>query len=169
MEHGRRLVSLAVAATILLTTNACSDGPTTPAPVYLMGRTTGAPGGSAAAAPPTARPSHSQIVAAAPPPPMTQPRSPSQHHASRRLIGEQSMALAQKNHGHKVATQTTARRLTYHAAHESSVAAASPSPEQIPLDEPVAPASAARAPASMGPSSRQPTTSWISPPPREHP
>ena len=149
MEHSRMVLSLAVVATALPAT-ACSDGPTAPAPVYLMGQTSGRPGGRAVVGTPLPPPRHSQIVEAVRFPPMMEPRSPSQHQSSGRATGEKRMTFAQKNHGHQVAAQPAARRRTYHAVHASSVAAASSSPEQIPLDAPVmAPAPPAAAPAAV--------------------
>ena len=154
MERSRMALALAVAAAISLAVSACSEGPITPAPVYLMGRTTGGP---------------ARLPVAAPTPPMMQPRSPSQHQASRPVIAEKRTVVA-KTHRHRVASQPPAHRRIYHAAHASGVSAAPAPPEQIPLDEPVtAPAPFAAAPSSMGASSQQPTTSWVSPPPAETP
>lgn len=169
MAHNRTSLSLAAAATILLTLSACSDSPIAPAPVYLMGRTTSGPGGPATVAPPIAPPSHSHTVASAPPGPMMQLQSPSQHQSTQPAIRERGTTVVQKNDRYQVATKAAAHRRTYHAAHASSVAASSSSPEQIPLDEPITAPALSTGPASKAPSSQQPKTSWVSPPPVKDP
>ena len=169
MANNRTALSLAFAATILLTLSACSDSPIAPAPVYLMGRTTGGPGGLAAATP-ISPPSHLPIAAAAPSPAIIQLQSPSHHQDSQPAIRESRTTFVQKNHRHQVAMKLAARRRAYDAAHAPSVPANSSSPQQIPLDEPImAPAPSAAAPASKAPSSQQPKTSWVSPAPDKDP
>ena len=153
MGETKAAMSLGIAAAMLLMMGACSDDPVAPAPVLLMGRTT------AAAQQPAISPAHPQVMATAPAS-MMQPGSPTQHHASPPAVAEK------KNHGKRVVSHPAHHR-TYHAAHASRIAATAKRPEQIPLDEPVMAPAYSASPGSTPPISRQPATSWVSPPPAE--